>query len=536
MFPQSFNARVAQRMAIWCAMLGFLVFLYAATAVIQTSRMIEISDDREQATAALLAHVRGGAAFVRIASIAPAARTQAALAGDFDEILAAIDTVASRIGVGEVRTQARETRAAFEALRAALANPQGWDQALAAATDKRLHLGKAITDRLDAINERQAGILASNRQNEILIALLAIFVLGQIAFLEYRWLVKPIVRMAKLLRTGEHSWRDLASDTARRDEIGDFAKALNRHFTLVQQQQQMASHEQAKLSERLARQENLKRESVSFQDRIAEIVQRLEGHAGRMSTASADLVSISTEADARAGASVESTQRVSSHVDAVASSIRHISNTLTAVVDDAERTSAVAAAARALVGAAREDTKALTEAARAIESVIELIEDVANQTNLLALNATIEAARAGEAGRGFGVVAHEVKQLATRTSRATEDVRGGLQGITAASSRIAERVAKLVESIEQVDAVAAAIASSMRSQDANSQAITSSTTKSAGDVRELAATVKEVADIISEARQAADLVTRSSTDLGQQAADLRSAVDRFIETTERIAA
>ena len=96
--------------------------------------------------------------------------------------------------------------------------------------------------------------------------------------------------------------------------------------------------------------------------------------------------------------------------------------------------------ARQLVAAAKDDVKALTEAARTIEPVIGLIEDVANQTNLLALNATIEAARAGEMGRGFGVVAHEVKQLATRTARATEEVRGGLQGITAASARIVERV------------------------------------------------------------------------------------------------
>ncbi len=126
--------------------------------------------------------------------------------------------------------------------------------------------------------------------------------------------------------------------------------------------------------------------------------------------------------------------------------------------------------------AAKADTKDLTEAARTIEQVIALIEDIAGQTNLLALNATIEAARAGEMGRGFGVVAHEVKQLATRTARAADDVR------------------------------------------------------------DVAVSVKDVADMIGEAKQAIDLVTKVSTDLGQRASDLRAAVERFVETTERIAA
>ena len=67
--------------------------------------------------------------------------------------------------------------------------------------------------------ERQAGVLDSHRQNKLLIGLLALFVVAQILVLEYRWLVKPIVRMAAVLQTGEASWRELAAyaPAARRD-------------------------------------------------------------------------------------------------------------------------------------------------------------------------------------------------------------------------------------------------------------------------------------------------------------------------------
>ena len=462
MFPQSFNARVPQRLAIWGAMLGFLLCLYAATEVIQAWQMGQLADDRQHSTAAVMAHVAAG--------------------------------------------------------------------------DRSAEIGKELVGAIEAVNAKQAGQWANQRQNKILIILLLVFVVGQILFLEYRWLVKPIMRMVAVLQSRDHELKSLAVYARRRDEIGAFAHALTKHFALVSKQQEMANAEQAKLSERLQNQDEFRRESLSFQGRIADIVRQLESHAGRMSVASENLATISSDADARAGVSVQSTERVSNNVDEVASSIRDIAMTLASVAEDAERTSTVAAVARNAVEAAKEDAKALSESARTIEQVIALIEDVAGQTNLLALNATIEAARAGEMGRGFGVVAHEVKQLATRTSRATEDVRGGLQGVTAASQRIADRVTKLVESIEQVVGVAAAIAQSMRKQDTTSQAITSTTARTAADVRDVAATVRDVAGMMGQAKQAADVVTKVSTDLGQQAADLRAAVERFIETTERIAA
>jgi methyl-accepting chemotaxis protein len=202
----------------------------------------------------------------------------------------------------------------------------------------------------------------------------------------------------------------------------------------------------------------------------------------------------------------------------------------------ASESAKIAAGAVQQAETTNETVQSLDIAAQKIGDVVKLINEIAEQTNLLALNATIEAVRAGESGRGFGVVAQEVKQLASRTSHATDDVRARLQGITEASSRIGERVATLADSIEQVSGVASGIAQTMRHQDANSQAITADTTRTAIDVRDVAATVKEVAAMIGEAKEAADLVTKVSADLGRQAADLRASVQRFMETTERVAA
>jgi methyl-accepting chemotaxis protein len=464
MFPKAFHARVGQRLAIWGAMLGFLVLLLTGSEVIRGWQDAEIAADRQRATAAALAFATG--------------------------------------------------------------------KAVTAPGDKAKS-GKDLIGAIAAIDERQRSLAASHTQNKTLLLLLALFLVGEILVLEYRWLIKPIMRLAWMLRSGGAP--ELHVYTARRDEIGSFAQALAGHFALVTEQQTVARAERIKLSDRVHRQEHFRRESVSFQKRIGDIVRQLESHADRMSAASQVLVTTSADAQTRAGASAESTVRVSGHVDIVAASIRDIATTLSSAAEEAERTSRVAASARATVEAAQDDAKALAESARTIAQVVALIEEVAQQTNLLALNATIEAARAGEAGRGFGIVAQEVKQLAMRTSQATDDVRARLQAVTGASGRIGDRVATLVGTIEQVTEVVGAIAQSMRTQDVNSQTITANTGQTAADVREVAAAVKGVAAMIGQAKDSADLVTKVSTDLGQQAADLRGAVERFIETTERIA-
>jgi methyl-accepting chemotaxis protein len=536
MFPRAFKAQVAQRLAIWAGMLGLLIALYAAVEVIHAARTSEISRDIQRAGAALESFAHSEAAVTRLAVRDGRTIDPNVVMFDARMIADSLKQMADVVGEEGPRKLADDARLLLDQLGKIKAGDDGHATAIRMLGDKRATLGAALSGAIGQLHERHTALVASEMKNKFLIALLAMFVLVQVLVFEYRWLVRPVVRMASVLRRGAQTSRSLAADAMRRDEIGELARALTSHFGTVSRAQQAAREEHEALSGRLARQEELKRERLAFQNRIADVVKQLEEHAGRMLAASENLLSIASDADSHASRSAESTRRVSSRVDVVASSINDIAETLTSAVSEAERTSGVAATARQLVEAAAEDAKALTEAVRTIEQVIALIHDVANQTNLLALNATIEAARAGEMGRGFAVVAAEVKQLATRTARATDDIRGGLQGITSASVRIAERVERLVGSIEEVDTVAASIASSMRKQDANSQTITSNTASTAEDVHKFAETFQRVAGLVGDAKQAAQIVIKVSADLGRQATDLRAAVDRYIETTQRIAA
>src|SRR5262249_7532444 len=148
---------------------------------------------------------------------------------------------------------------------------------------------------------------------------------------------------------------------------------------------------------------------------VAENVSRMEKTAGTLS-------GIAQRADLEARAASSATGQTSDNVRGVAAAAEQLGSSIHEISGQAMQAKDVVTRATAITRSADQLVGQLSAGAGRIGDVIKLIRSIAEQTNLLALNATIEAARAGEAGRGFSIVASEVKALATQTTKATEEI------------------------------------------------------------------------------------------------------------------
>jgi methyl-accepting chemotaxis protein len=233
----------------------------------------------------------------------------------------------------------------------------------------------------------------------------------------------------------------------------------------------------------------------------------------QLNQASADIARQSADASQQADSSRSSAESGGSVVSDTVEEIKGIA----AEVEES-------AAAVSLLGKKSEE----------IGGVISVINDIADQTNLLALNAAIEAARAGEHGRGFAVVADEVRKLAERTTEATEEVSQSIREIQEETTRAVERIGNGSKRMEKGVELAMSAGESL-------QVIVGSSKQLLGQVQTIAAAAEEqsasaaqigdniqrVTAVSNESAQAAQQASEAAAELSRQSERLRVLVDRF---------
>lgn len=393
---------------------------------------------------------------------------------------------------------------------------------------------------LDAISSNVAAVAETTRTNlrdsSILawrltqVALVAALIAVGIGFWTMRrQVIQPLGAIGKGMHQLASS--DVAIDTSlwpRTGELGQMTRAVEHFKESAAARERLQTERQDDLQAAQARNQHIADLAKAFEADAIAVINSL-GAASKVLTANAEaMTKAAIDNEQRAQDVAQSTAEAYAAVRSVAVSSEEISATINSVTERIVDAQSIAGDAMTGAKGACDTIAGVVERCGSIGAVVDLIDKIASETNLLSLNATIEAARAGESGRGFGVVAAEVKNLANQTAKATERVTNQVHALQEASSGGAQAVDAVAATVARMDEIAKAIAEIMHQQTAATREISHNAQSAASDTDSVLKSISGVTEASKRTRGISNDVGSAAADLAAQAERLAGTVRSFL--------
>ena len=286
----------------------------------------------------------------------------------------------------------------------------------------------------------------------------------------------------------------------------------------------------------------------TFLEKIHLIISEVAGAAGQVAAASEQLSSSATLQAKGADTQKDQTTNVATAMQQMSSTVQQVSENCIRAADASRKAAETARGGGLVVEKALTQMRSIADSVAAtakkmgelgrssdqIGRIAGVIDDIADQTNLLALNAAIEAARAGEQGRGFAVVADEVRKLAERTTTATKEIAqmiqtiqdgtsGAVTAMESGSHQVEEGVASTAragESLQQIIRMSEEVGSMITH-------IATAATQQSGATIEINQNMDQIAELVKESASAAQQSAKACQDLSDLALALQNMVGSF---------
>jgi methyl-accepting chemotaxis protein len=314
----------------------------------------------------------------------------------------------------------------------------------------------------------------------------------------------------------------------RHDEIGVMAVAVGAFRRQYVDQRRLQDEVAAEQAIRERQRTAMERYTQDFGSSVSGVLAALSQSSDAMRASTdgmAKAVEMTRSGSAATAAGAEESSR---NLAEVATAIEELTASVGEVARQAAQGAEVAREAVTRAETTGERILGLSEAVGQIGDVVKLIADIAGRTNLLALNATIEAARAGAAGKGFSVVASEVKQLAAQTARATSRIAEQIAAIQSATRAASAAMSEVGQSITRMDEVAASIAAAVEEQGVATRDIAANVQSVAHQNEATTDAMRDLARVAESSSGSSRIVLSGMDDISRVAGDLKGEVDDFL--------